>query len=198
MDEMALIKLYILEDNPTDSELIIHLLKKELPFEFEYRSTDSLKDYLEGLKNYTPNIVLSDFFLQHSTAIDVLAATNNVDSNIPVIVVTGTVNEETAIECIKAGANDYVLKHNLSRLVPAILNTLEKIASAKQQKETNQMLAQRERELDLIFNRSPIKMMVIDSELKIRKANQKILDFSKQTAEDILNKKSWQPFELYA
>lgn len=193
MEEIGLLKFYILEDNPTDAELIIRHLKKDLASPFDYKLTDRLDTYLSDMETYIPDLVLTDFFLPDFTGLDVLSATKRISPDLPVIIVTGTVDEETAIACMKTGAADYVQKHNLSRLVPSINNTVERITLTKKQNETRMALARNERELDLIFNRSPIKMMVIDKEMNIRKANRKILDFSKRTTNDLLNKKVGTP-----
>lgn len=130
------IDILILEDNPYDAELIEkHLQKSEYNFSITHISKK--RDFIEYIDHSIPDVILSDYNLVEFTGIDALNIAKDKHPLIPWIIVTGTLNEETAAETIKSGAWDYVVKERLVRLVPAITNALKlkeernKIAAAE-------------------------------------------------------------------
>lgn len=119
------IKILLVEDNTRDAELVEHELHK-LDIEFICKRVDAEKEYLKSLKEFSPDIVLSDYNLSFWNGMRALELAQKNCPNIPFLIVTGSMNEETAVECLKAGASDYVTKEHLIRLVPAIKLAMEK------------------------------------------------------------------------
>ncbi|MDF2437992.1 MAG: response regulator containing a CheY-like receiver domain and an domain [Bacteroidota bacterium] len=116
------LKILLLEDNPSDAGLI----KRELSMSglvFTLHVVDTREDFIIGLNNFEPDIILSDHALPKFNSLDAFAIVNK-NYNIPFILVTGTVSEEFAVSCMKAGVNDYILKHSLKRLPASIENIL--------------------------------------------------------------------------
>ncbi|NUM79670.1 PAS domain S-box protein [bacterium] len=119
------VRILILEDFPADLELVKHQLKKsEIPLDI--RTVDNPSDFEKELTNFAPDLILSDYNLPQFTALDALKILKSRGLDTPLILVTGTQSDETAVECLKAGAEDYILKNNLVRLNSAIYNALEK------------------------------------------------------------------------
>jgi PAS domain S-box-containing protein len=119
------LKILFVEDVSTDAELIWHEIEKNKIF-FVKELVDNEKDYLSYLTAFEPDLIISDYTLPKFDGMTALLLRNERTPMVPFILVTGLVNEEVAVECMKAGADDYVLKDNLSRLGPAILNSIKK------------------------------------------------------------------------
>lgn len=183
----GLLKILILEDSSPDADLMIYSLKRELHREFEYRLVKNKDEYIRALDEYDPEIVLSDYNLPSFTGLEALEILQAKKADLPLVIVTGNINEETAVNCMKAGAADYVLKENLTRLSSAIQNSLEKYKLISAQKGTKEALDKSEKELNSIFNSSPVKIMVVKNDLKIQKINKTALDFLGRTFEEVYN-----------
>jgi len=113
------LRILILEDNTTDVELMEHELR-HAGFAFCSRRMETREAFLQSLHDWSPDLILADYTLPQFDAMKAIAIVQKEAPLVPVIVVTGTINEETAVECMKAGAVDYVLKDRLLRLGPAI------------------------------------------------------------------------------
>jgi len=121
---MNKIKILMLEDDPTDVELIKTLLHRS-GLSFSSVVVSNEKNFLEALQNQHFHIVLSDNALPQYNSLYALHTVKKHDPFIGFILVTGTVSEEFAADIIKQGADDYILKTNLTRLPAAIEKVLE-------------------------------------------------------------------------
>jgi signal transduction histidine kinase len=121
MDEV--LKILMLEDVSDDVGLIERALKKE-GFKFVSKQADTRDEFVLALKEFHPDIILSDHALPQFNSVEALKLGKENDPNVIFILVTGTVSEEFAVSCLKQGADDYVLKSNLTRLPSAISNSL--------------------------------------------------------------------------
>ena len=119
------IKILFVEDVMTDAEIIWREISRDKII-FEKRHVENQKDYIDALISYKPDLIISDFMLPQFDGMTALKLKNDLSPLVPFILVTGSVNEEIAVECMKAGADDYVLKQNLSRLVPSIRAAMAK------------------------------------------------------------------------
>ena len=119
------------EDVETDAELIWHEIEKH-KISFSKLLVDNKKDYIGNLNDFEPDLIISDYTLPQFDGMTALLLRNELAPLIPFILVTGSVNEEVAVECMKAGADDYILKNNLFRLGPAIVNSISKAKLAKE------------------------------------------------------------------
>jgi PAS domain S-box-containing protein len=120
-----LLKILFVEDVLADAELNWREIEKN-GIVFDKLLVDNRKDYLEGLKSFMPDIIISDYSLPQFDGMSALLLRNDLAPLIPFILVTGSINEEVAVECMKAGADDYILKDNLSRLGQSVISTLNK------------------------------------------------------------------------
>jgi signal transduction histidine kinase len=113
----------MLEDDAVDAELTRFTLSKG-GVHFSLTRVDSEDDFLEELHQRPPELILSDYSLPNFDGHRALSLAQEHCPHIPFIFVTGTMGEEVAIETLKSGATDYVLKTRLSRLVPAVHRAL--------------------------------------------------------------------------
>ncbi|HEX5170853.1 MAG TPA: ATP-binding protein [Cyclobacteriaceae bacterium] len=140
------LKILLLEDVEDDAGLINWSLEKAgLPFEF--KRVDNREEFVDAIRNYQPDVVLSDHSLPRFNSMDALRICRWVNLQAPFILVTGTVSEEFAVTCLKQGADDYVLKSNLTRLPSAIQNALLQRALKSKQRAIELELRMQNEEL---------------------------------------------------
>ncbi|MBI2215332.1 MAG: PAS domain S-box protein [Acidobacteria bacterium] len=118
------IRLLIVEDVDTDAELVLRELRRSgLAYTAQHASNRD--EFFEQLGNAIPDVVLTDYNLPDIDGMAVVREIGRISDLTPVIIVTGSLDEEIAVQCIKGGATDYVLKDHLSRLAPAVRAALE-------------------------------------------------------------------------
>jgi len=113
-------RILILEDLPSDAELAHQELKKFLE-NFTVKVVDTEKGFVQALEEFRPDMIISDYHLPAFDGLSALRITREKSPLTPFIIFTGSINEETAVECIQAGADDYVIKESIIRLAPAVL-----------------------------------------------------------------------------
>lgn len=144
------LKILILDDNQLDYELIYnHLLKSKYTFDCAY--CKSKMEFEKILLEFKPTLILSDYNLLGYLGLDALEYAKIHCPDIPFIIVTGSLDEETAAGCIKSGAWDYVLKENLDRLIPAINSALNLYQVIQKNKEIESKLRKSEAYYRLMF-----------------------------------------------
>ena len=117
------LNLLILEDNPDDAELAVAELERD-EFSVTWMRVENEETFREALKK-GPDLILADYKLPSFDGISAIKIKQKSTPEIPLIIISGTVGEETAVECIKKGATDYVLKDKLLRLVPVVKRALK-------------------------------------------------------------------------
>ena len=137
------LKILFVEDVLADAELNWREIEK-CGIIFDKLLVDTRKDYLEGLKSFTPDLIISDYSLPQFDGMSALLLRNELAPLIPFILVTGSINEEVAVECMRAGADDYILKERISRLGLAVNNSLEKVKLLKEKKNAEEKLRKSE------------------------------------------------------
>src|SRR5688572_2637833 len=159
MSEDAL-RILILEDVPMDAELVEYELERaNIPF--LARRVDSRDSFLRELEQFHPDLILSDYTLPRFDGMTALSLARERAPNIPFVIVTGSVNEETAVGCMKAGATDYLLKSNLARIGPAIEAALERERAHAEKVRAESALAASERRFrSLVQNSSDLVTIV--------------------------------------
>lgn len=117
------LRILLLEDSATDAELVHHTLRRG-GLNLSMECVDNRNDFIRQLRESPPDVILADFSLPGFDGYAALALAQEVCPGTPFIFVTGTMGEEVAIESLKKGATDYVLKHRLGRLVPSVSRAL--------------------------------------------------------------------------
>ncbi len=136
------LQLLIVEDTPEDAELVV-LALETAAVAFEYRVVEGLSQLAIALRERPWDAILSDFRLTAgATAYQVLQQLQQIELDVPLILVTGTLGEEAAVDCIKAGITDYVLKDRLFRLPLVLERSLREFALQRQQRAAMQKIQQ--------------------------------------------------------
>jgi signal transduction histidine kinase len=143
------LKILCLEDDDIDFEIInLQLLKSKM--DVNAKMVDTRENFLHELDAFQPDVILSDHSLPTFNSIEALTICRAKKLHIPFILVTGAVSDEFAVSCIKRGADDYVLKSNLSRLPSAIRNALKHKATEEAKLLAVNSLAEQNLELTKI------------------------------------------------
>ena len=146
------VKLLLVEDSADDAELAIRMLRRG-GFDAQYERVDNAAAMAAALKRQPCDAVISDFRMPGFTGLDALKILRSTGLDIPFILTSGTIGEETAVEAMKAGASDYVLKQNLARLAPALQRELKAAAMRADHGRVQRELVEREaRYRDLFEN----------------------------------------------
>jgi len=159
------LNILLVEDNSMD----VGLLKRTLILEFKnlhFCVIQTEKEFLlEIEKDY--DLVISDYALPRFNGKEALRLRNKINPLIPFIIVTGSMNEETAVECMKAGADDYVIKEHIKRLAQAVKRAItqkqmerEQIAAQGRVKTLNRLLVILRRLNQLIITEKDIKLLL--------------------------------------
>ena len=132
------LRILALEDSDLDAELITRELKRG-GIEFVSRRVQTGDDFEREIAEFQPEMILSDYMLPTFDGAQALALAKERCPDVPVIIISGAVGEETAVELLKNGATDFVLKDRLGRLVPAVLRALREVAqrNARRQAEAD-------------------------------------------------------------
>lgn len=140
------IRILILEDHEPDAALAMRELQ-QAGLAFETNRVETRDAFLAMLDTFRPDIILSDYSLPQFDGLQALQLLRELNIEVPFVLCTGASNEETAVECMKQGAADYVLKSSLKRLPSAIVNAIEINASRKAEKKATAALLASEQRL---------------------------------------------------
>jgi two-component system cell cycle sensor histidine kinase/response regulator CckA len=140
------LRVLFVEDSADDVELIRRELTR-FGFNVEPRVVETREQFLAAIQDRTLDVVLSDHSMKGFSSTDALRLLRDHDSDIPFIIVSGTIGEDAAVDAMRSGAHDYVLKHNLRRLGPAVERELREAANRRMQRTTQAALQASEHRL---------------------------------------------------
>jgi PAS domain S-box-containing protein len=163
--------LLICEDRPDDVELMIRELQRA-EIAPRWHRVDTEPQYLTALDDgELPQVILADYSMPAFSALRALQLLRQRQLDIPFIVVTGTISEETAVQCIKEGADDYLIKDRLARLAPAILHALEEKRLRDEKRSAEAALRQSEQRYRSLVEHSPDGILVVADDGRIAYVN---------------------------
>lgn len=128
------LNILILEDVPADAVLIEGALRRG-GLNFKTRRVDSKQEYLSQLRQNKPDVILSDHGFPSFDGYTALNIARSQFPEVPFIFVTGALGEEFAIQAFERGADDYVLKHRLDNLAPAVVRVLREVEEKRRRSE---------------------------------------------------------------
>jgi len=140
------VRALLVEDNATDAELVLRALRGS-GFEVISDIVQSAEDFRRVVRANCPDVVLADYNLPQWTGMEALEILRQEDLDVPLILVSGSLGDVKAVECIKQGATDYVLKDSLTRLPTSVRRALQEKGLRRQRKKAEQGLARKVEEL---------------------------------------------------
>jgi len=157
------LRILSLEDVAYDAELMERELRKA-GLTYTLKRVDTKQQFLAALDEFRPDIILADYSLPQFSAIEALRLLRAQERSVPVILVTGSHSEEAAVECMKEGAEDYILKASLTRLPTALQRTLHKKDAERERAAAEQALKQSEEQYRLITENTRDLICLLDDE----------------------------------
>src|SRR5438309_5751116 len=129
------LRVLLAEDVAADAELEIREIKRA-GLRVSHRIVDSEKDFIKALREFAPDVILSDFSMPQFDGMEALRLAKELAPDTPFIFVSGTLGEEYAIRALKSGATDYVVKSNLVRLSAAVERALAEAKLLRERRQT--------------------------------------------------------------
>jgi PAS domain S-box-containing protein len=166
----------IVEDMPDDAELMMLELTKE-GFRPRWRRVDNEADYLAALLGL-PDLILSDWSLPRFSGLKALELMAERGADIPFIIVSGGIGEEAAIEAVRGGAYDYVLKDHMRRLGSVARRALDDARERRARRKAEEEALRSHREWEDIFQAVGHPTMILDKDFRIAHANRAALRVS--------------------
>jgi len=145
------LRILFVEDLPSDVELAVLELRKE-KLKFEHTTVCTRVDLLKALEEFRPDLIISDYMMPTYNGLQALRDVKEFDESIPFILYTGSINEETAVECLKSGADDYVIKKHMTKLPFAVKEVLEQLIIIKEKRAAEQLLKESEERFRTLYN----------------------------------------------
>lgn len=139
-----------LEDQPLDAELNQAMISARWP-DCHFVCVSNREDYVRALDEDPPDVILSDYTMPEFSGRDALVLAREKRPEVPFLFVSGTIGEDTAIEALKNGATDYVLKHRLMRLIPAIDRALKDVAERAEKNRAEEAMRMSEHKYRELF-----------------------------------------------
>ena len=167
----ATLNLLLIEENPCDVELCLQELKRA-GFIFQADVVQTAADFMARIRAKPYDLVITDYRLPTWTGLDALSLLKELGTDIPLILVTGTLGEEKAVECIKLGVTDYLLKDSLTRLPLAIHRALEEKAAREERARAERALRESEESYRVVAETATDAIVTIDDEGRILFVNQ--------------------------
>jgi PAS domain S-box-containing protein len=174
------LKVLLLEDAPADAELIERTLRQS-GFVITTQRVETKETFSGALDEFAPDIVLADFKLPTFDGLSAVTLAHHKYPDLPIIVVTGALGDETAVELIKAGAVDYVLKDRLARLPTAVGRAMAEAAKTIQLRQQIAAVRVAEARLHAVAIHAHDAIVIIDDEGLItfwNKAAERLFGFS--------------------
>lgn len=184
------LRILILEDVPTDAELIERELHKA-EFYFISKHIKTKEDFVRELKDFAPDLILSDYRLPKFNGLEALAIAAKESPDVPFILVTGALGEERAVEILKSGASDYIVKKNLSRLPYAIHRALREAEEKKERKRLERALIKAADEWRITFDGINDSICLLDPDGKVMRCNVAMQRLLREPFNNIIGKKIW-------
>lgn len=148
------LRVLIVEDSQIDAQLLSREIRKG-DYDLEWKQVETADQLESALDSEQWDVVLADYNLPQFSAPEALEILKSRDLDIPFIIVSGVINDEIAVESLKAGAHDFMSKNNLSRLLPAVARELRDARIRMERRQTEQALRDSQALFTSFMNNSP-------------------------------------------
>ncbi len=186
------LRVLLIEDSRNDAKLILAELSRG-PWDLTHERVDTREGMAAALARDGWDLILSDYSLPQFDGATALAMARAADADVPFILVSGAVGEETAVQSLKAGASDYLFKGHLERLVPAVERELRDARERREARETERRLAISEIRHRRLFEASRDGILLLDAPTgQVLEANRLIGELLGRPRDFFLGKRLWE------
>ncbi|KCZ71446.1 PAS domain S-box [Candidatus Methanoperedens nitroreducens] len=144
----TLLRVLIVEDSKDDALLVVRELSRGC-YDPVFERVDTAEAMSEALEEKTWDVIISDYVMPHFSGLEALGLLQKSGLDLPFIIVSGKIREDVAVEAMRAGAHDYIMKDNLTRLVPAIQREMCEAEMRRERKLAEETLRRAYDELEL-------------------------------------------------
>jgi PAS domain S-box-containing protein len=183
METNNILRVLCIEDLSSDYELAVRELKK-IWKDLSACRVETRDEFLIQLNEFNPDIIISDYSMPTFDGMEALKLSLEICPNIPFIVLTGSVNEETAVACMKMGATDYVIKGHITRLPYAVQDALEQIKFKNEKEKVEEELIKISRAVE----QGPASVLITNQNGDIEFVNQKFCEITGWSKEEVVGK----------
>ncbi|HVN16708.1 MAG TPA: HD domain-containing phosphohydrolase [Anaerolineales bacterium] len=173
------VRILLVEDLPTDVGLAQREICKALPACI-FEQVETREDFLQALEKFRPDLIISDYHMPRFDGMMALKLALERLPDIPVIIWTGSMSEDIAVECMRAGAINYVIKEHIKRLGPAVIHALDEKRLRVEHRQAEQALRVSEERFRLLVENNSDIITILNSDGTIRyesPSNQRVLGY---------------------
>ena len=181
------IKVLIVEDQPSDAELLEYEMGRA-GIEFTARRVDTRESFQVALKEFQPDLIISDFSMPSFDGLSALGLARALTPETPFIFVSGTIGETRAVEALKRGATDYVLKDRPKRVIAAIQRALIEAREQATRRDSQQALEVSEKRFRAFMQHMPVRAALFDVQGRYEFVNESWERAAGRTAEEVVGR----------
>ena len=187
------LRILIVEDSADDTDLLVHYLKQN-GFDISYKRVYAASTCKTAMCQEQWDLVIADYSLPGFSGMEALAVYKENGLDMPFIIVSGTIGEDVAVEAMKAGAHDYILKDNLARLAPAIRRELRDAQVRREHRRAEQALRESEAMYRTLFENSGTALVFIEADMTVSLINKEMEKLIGYPRSEIEGKRKWKEF----
>ena len=192
------IRVLLIEDSQDDAVFVINELEKG-GLKIQHKRVDTAREMKDALTNDVWDVILCDYSIPGFGAMPALAIIKEMKCDLPVIIISGVIGEDTAVEAMLAGAHDFIVKGKYARLVPAVKREIDEYIQRKAREvEVAKQKAEAAKQRQLSFTmimQNPQPLLIVDTKFNIKLANEAFLTLS-GFSEEHLQKMSIRDFKI--
>ena len=182
-----LLRALIIEDSEDDAQLLLRELR-HIGYEVEFERVETAEAMQAVLPEKAWDLVLSDYTMPKFSALQALEVLKASHLDLPFIIISGTIGEETAVAALKAGANDFLVKGKFDRLGPAIEHELQEAQSRRARGQAERALQTSEELFGTAFQHSPVGICITTLDGKLQNVSQSLADMLGQATAELEGK----------
>ena len=189
------IRVLVVDDSEDDTLLLMDELKDN-GCNPTYIRVDTPEAMKTALMEKPWDVIIADYRMPQFSGPDALKVLQETGLDIPLILVSGTAEEHTGVDMMRAGAQDFILKHNLCRLTPAITREIGEAESRRQRKKAEARAKAAAENYRILFHYAPVAVVAYDREAIILQANPAFEQLFGFSLEEVIGKHLWETFGL--